>query len=100
MAAGQRVECLSQCKGNTLPRRAGLRCVGPMDKVAVAFWGAYFGTVVLMLLASLGAYVRSLQQVALMAALSALICGVFAIAYLGWLPVDGAAARRVQAHVA
>ncbi|MDB5883818.1 MAG: putative rane protein [Ramlibacter sp.] len=71
-----------------------------MDKVAVAFWGAYFGTVALMLAASLGAFARSLQRVALMAALSALISGLFAVAYLGWLPVAGAAGQRLQAHVA
>ena len=71
-----------------------------MDKVAVAFWGAYFGTVALMLAASLAAFVRSLQYVALMAGLSALVSGLFVVAYLGWLPGEGAAAQRVQAHVA
>jgi GGDEF domain-containing protein len=71
-----------------------------MDKVSVAFWGAYFGAVALMLAASIAAYVRSLQYVALMAALSALISGFFVVAYLGWLPMEGAVAQRVQAHVA
>jgi len=71
-----------------------------MDKVAVAFWGAFFGTVALMLAASLAAFVRSLQRVALTAGLSALVSGGFVIAYVGWLPVQGAAAQRVQAHVA
>jgi GGDEF domain-containing protein len=71
-----------------------------MDKVAVAFWGAYFGTVALMLAASLAAYVRSMQYVALMAGLSALMSGLFVVAYLGWLPVETATAQRLQAHVA
>ena len=71
-----------------------------MDKVAVAFWGAYFGTVALMLAASLAAFVRSLQHVALMAGLSAFASGLFVVAYLGWLPLEGAALHRVQAHVA
>jgi GGDEF domain-containing protein len=71
-----------------------------MDKVAVGFWGAYFGTVVLMLGASFAAFVRSLRRAALMAALSALLSGLFVIAYLGWLPVDGPALHRTQAHVA
>jgi GGDEF domain-containing protein len=71
-----------------------------MDKVAVAFWGAYFGAVALMLAASLAAFVRSSQRVALTVALSALLSGLFVVAYLGWLPVEGAALQRVQAHVA
>jgi GGDEF domain-containing protein len=70
-----------------------------MNNVAAGFWGAYFGTVALMLAASLAAFVRSLQRVALMAALSALVSGLFVVAYLGWLPVEGAARYRVQAHV-
>jgi GGDEF domain-containing protein len=70
-----------------------------MNNVAAAFWGAYFGTVALMLAASLAAFARSLQRVALMAALSALVSGLFVVAYLGWLPVEGAARYRVQAHV-
>jgi len=70
-----------------------------MNNFSAAFWGAYFGAVALMLAASLAAFVRSLQRVALMAALSALASGLFVVAYLGWLPVDGAARYRVQAHV-
>lgn len=80
--------------------RGGLSYVEPMDKVAVAFWGAYFGTVALMLAASLAAFARSLQHVALMGGLSALVSGLFVVAYLGWLPVAGDALHRVQAHVA
>lgn len=71
-----------------------------MDKVAVAFWGAYFGTAALMLVGSLAAFAHSLQRVALVAALSALMSGLFVIVYLGWLPIDGDAIYRVQAHVA
>ena len=74
---------------------------GTMDPLAVAFWGAFFGTVALMLAASLAAFVRSLQRVALTAALSAVISALFAVAYLGWLPVgDAGAEARLLAHVA
>lgn len=72
-----------------------------MEPLAIAFWGAFFGTVALMLAASLAAFARSLQRVALSAALSALISALFAVAYLGWLPVgDAGAEARLLAHVA
>lgn len=72
-----------------------------MEMVAAGFWGAFFGTVALMLAASLAAFIRSLHRVALTAALSALISAVFAVAYLGWLPIeDPRAETRMLAHVA
>lgn len=72
-----------------------------METIAVGFWGAYFGTVGLMLAASLAAYARSRQRVALTAALSSLISALFVVAYLGWLPiVDPGAEARLLAHVA
>ena len=39
----------------------------------IGFWGAFFGTVALMLVASLAAYLRSRERVALTAALSSLV---------------------------
>jgi GGDEF domain-containing protein len=72
-----------------------------MDVLAVGFWGAFFGAVALMLAASLAAFARSLHRVALMAALSALVSGVFVLAYLGWLPITSPSVQaRLLAHVA
>jgi GGDEF domain-containing protein len=71
-----------------------------MDAVAAGFWGAFFGTAVLMLVVSLTAFARAQKRVALMAALSALLSAAFVIAYLGWLPIEGAAEARVLAHAA
>ena len=75
--------------------------VGPMDAPAIAFWGAFFGSVALMLAGSLAAFARSLHRVALTAALSALVSALFVIAYLGWFPIDSDALEaRLLAHVA
>lgn len=72
-----------------------------MNILAVGFWGAFFGTAVLMLAASLVAYARSLHRVALTAALSSLVSALFAVAYLGWLPIaDEDVQARLLAHVA
>jgi len=72
-----------------------------MDTLAAGFWGAFFGTVVLMLGASLVAFARSLQRVALMSGLSAVISALFVVAYLGWLPLPTPEAEaRLLAHVA
>lgn len=72
-----------------------------MDALAIGFWGAFFGSVALMLAGSLAAFARSLQRVALTAALSALVSALFVVAYLGWLPIaDPAAETRLLAHIA
>lgn len=72
-----------------------------MDNVAVAFWGAFFGTAGLMFAGSLAAFARSQRRVALIAALSSIISALFVIAYLGWLPIGGPDAQaRLLAHVA
>jgi GGDEF domain-containing protein len=72
-----------------------------MDALAIGFWGAFFGSVTLMLAGSIAAYARSLQRVALTAALSALVSALFVIAYLGWLPIaEPAMEARLLAHVA
>lgn len=71
-----------------------------MHEIAIAFWGAFFGTVGLMLVGSVVAYLRSLQRVALRAALSAGISALYALAYLGVLPTTGPDNRmRFLAHV-
>jgi len=72
-----------------------------MDMLVVGFWGAFFGTVALMLVGSLAAFARSLQRVALTAALSSLISALFVVAYLGLLPIESPAHEsRFLAHVA
>jgi GGDEF domain-containing protein len=72
-----------------------------MDTLAAGFWGAFFGTAALMLAASLAAFARSLQRVALMVGLSALTSALFAAAYLGALPVaDPGVEYRLLAHLA
>ena len=72
--------------------------VGPL---VAGFWGAFFCAVALMLAGSLAAFFRSLQRVALTAAMSSLISALFVIAYLGWLPLGSADTQaRVLAHLA
>ena len=72
-----------------------------MDLLSVGFWGAFFGTVALMLAAALMAFLRSLHRVALTAALSSVVSALFVVAFLGWLPIDDSQAQaRVLAHVA
>lgn len=70
-----------------------------MDPIAAGFWGAFFGTAALMLGISLVAFLRLHRRVALTAGLSAVLSALFAAAYLGWLPLHGAAEARVQAHL-
>lgn len=71
-----------------------------MDELAAGFWGAFFGTATLMVVASLVAFFRSQRRVALMAGLSALVSAGFVVAYVGWLPLQAAAEARLLAHVA
>jgi GGDEF domain-containing protein len=71
-----------------------------MDKVAAAFWGAFFCTAALMLAVSLAAFRRSHRRVALMAGLTSLFSAFFVAAYLGALPLEPEAEARVLAHLA
>lgn len=72
-----------------------------MGTLAAGFWGAFFCAVVLMLAGSLAAFFRSLQRVALTAALSSLISALFVVAYLGWLPLGNPdTLARFLAHLA
>lgn len=72
-----------------------------MNTVAVGLWGAFFGSVALMLAGALMAYVRSLHRVALRAAGTAALSGLFALSYIGWLPIgDRDAEQRLLAHIA
>jgi GGDEF domain-containing protein len=71
-----------------------------MNALAAGFWGAFFGTAVLMLALSLAAFARSHRRVALMAGLSAVVSAAFVVAYLGVLPFEAATEARLLAHVA
>ena len=71
-----------------------------MHIVAIGFWGAFFGTVALMLAAALVAFVKSQHRVALAAALTSLLSALFVVSYLGWLTVsDTELEARLLAHV-
>jgi GGDEF domain-containing protein len=72
-----------------------------MEALVAGFWGAFFCAVTLMLAGSLAAFFRSLQRVALTAALSSVISALFVVAYLGWLPLGGPDVQaRFLAHLA
>ena len=72
-----------------------------MHVLAIGFWGAFFGTAVLMAAGSLAAFMQSHHRVALTAALSSLLSAAFAVAYLGLLPFDNKNVEcRFLAHVA
>lgn len=71
-----------------------------MDMLVAGFWGGFFGTVALMLAGAVAAFAKSLHRVALTAGVSALISGLFVIAYLGLLPIaDVGTQARLLAHV-
>jgi GGDEF domain-containing protein len=86
--------------GRALDCRGPRRIVSPMHIVAVGFWGAFFGTVALMLAGALVAYSKSHHRVALAAAATSLLCALFVVSYLGWLSIsDQALEARLLAHV-
>ena len=57
------------------------------DGVIGFIWGAYFGTVALMLAGALAAFAQSHHRVALAAGLTALLSALFIASYLAGLPV-------------
>lgn len=64
------------------------------------FWGAFFGTVLLMLVGALAAFVQSHHRVALAAGLSACVSALFVVSHLGWLPIaDPGHEARLLAHI-
>lgn len=72
-----------------------------MDSVAVGFWGAFFGTVALLLAAALFAFTRSARRVAITGSLSAVLSALYVYVFLGWPPLPaGEALMRLQAHLA
>ncbi len=51
----------------------------------MGFWGAYFGTTVLMLFLAALAFRKSLRRVSVNAALAAVASAIFAMTFLGWI---------------
>ncbi len=72
-----------------------------MSATVIAFaWGAFFGTVILILAGGLAAFVLSHQRVALAAGLTAVVSALFVVSYLGWLPLgEPATEDRVLALI-
>jgi GGDEF domain-containing protein len=71
-----------------------------VDTVAVATWGAFFGTVSLLLAAAVIAFSRSARRVAMSGSLSALMSGLYVLVFLGWIPIsDPEVLTRLQAHM-
>lgn len=92
---------MSAAHPSRLRCRASGAIFAPMDALAAGFWGVYFGTVGMMLMGSALAFSRSLRFVSMNTAISAVLSALFAITFLGWLPVgDADAQARVQAVVA
>lgn len=97
----------AKCKGWTRCCRGRIAFAGgrgyrvEMPAVTIGFvWGAFFGTVVLMLAGALAAFAQSHHRVALSAALTALLSALFIASYLAGLPVaDRDLERRLVAHV-
>ncbi len=72
-----------------------------MHVLAVGFWGAFFGTVALMLAGGLVAYAQSHRSVALAAGMTGVLSAVFVASYLRLLPVaDPALEARMMAAAA
>lgn len=72
-----------------------------MNGIAIGFWGAFFGTVGLLLGAASLAFHRCARRVALTGSLAAILSAGYVVVYLGWVPVqDPGALMRLQAHLA
>lgn len=72
-----------------------------MNPLAAGFWGVFFGSAGLMLIGSVLAYARTRHRVPLRAALVAGLSALFAVAYLGGLPISNRETEeRVLAHLA
>lgn len=72
-----------------------------MHVLAVGFWGAFFGTVALMLAGGLVAYAQSHRSVALAAGMTGVLSTVFVASYLRLLPLaDPAREARIMAAAA
>ena len=66
-----------------------------MDKLAIGLWGCFFGTVGVVLLGSVVAYVRSLRRISFNAAMAALASAFYVAAFLGVLPIEDTEALQV-----
>lgn len=71
-----------------------------MDPIAIGFWGAFFGSAVLMLAGSALLLLRAMRWAAWIGGVSAAVPLLYALAFLGWLgPADLDARDRLLAHV-
>ena len=72
-----------------------------MDPLVWGFWGVFFGAAGLMLIGSLLAYAQTRHKVPRRSAQLAAVSALFALAYLGGLPIaDADTEKRVLAHIA
>lgn len=72
-----------------------------MELEAVGFWGAYFGSTALALVAALLAFTRSARRIAFSGALAAVMSAFYTLVFLGWIPVaDRETLERLQALTA
>lgn len=58
-----------------------------MEKLAIGFWGSYFGTAALMLVFTGLAFCRSLHRIALHFGIAVMAASFYAFAFLGGLPI-------------
>src|SRR3569832_2790642 len=65
----------------------GRRYRRAMQLLAVGFWGAFFGTVALMLAGGLLAFAQSHHRVALAAGMTGLLSGMYVASFLHLLPI-------------
>jgi GGDEF domain-containing protein len=79
----------------------GRRYRRAMQLLAVGFWGAFFGTVALMLAGGLLAFAQSHHRVALAAGMTGLLSGMYVASFLHLLPIaDPLLEARVMAGAA
>ena len=72
-----------------------------MDKLVIGLWGCFFGATAVVLTGAAAAFFRSLRRLALNAAATALASAIFAVAFLGGLPIsDADTMTLVLAHLA
>ena len=71
-----------------------------MEKLAIAFWGCFFGMTTVILVGAGMAFARSLHRIARNAALSGLASAIFVMAFLDVWPFAGAGVHaRFLAHL-
>ena len=67
-----------------------------MEKLAIGFWGCFFGMTVLILAGAALAYSRSLHRIALNASMSGIASAFFVLAFLDALPAGSSAVEKLR----